>query len=422
MRKPAGLSIGVRESVYWQNPSFLLTSEQKGKILYSIAHVLLSFPWIQLRKQITHLSALDPPILSLSSHNSSYIITTMSLSIDRLPNEVVWQVLNQLDMSDLSCLYHHLAAVNVTIRSVLNTMLFENVVFITKSISEMSKAQLDGLNENTIRIGEFFFCKDPSSGFLFCVCFLQSLSHLVEFKHSIKSLSIKCDYQDGNTPFVGGHKENFCCKHLIEDENKLFELSEFINGVSSLISLEVSCPYLKLKVDHLQITKYTVFNSDDNINIVNENKLQNLMVKFQDKDTLVDFTRFNLKSLTSLTVNYEFKVLDGKNFKLPMLRHLYLDGNYIESFTNLSHKYLPNLQVLDLSKNLLTKLHEAIDLPQLRELNLSYNQLTKLQNLHKLRKLEHLILVENQIGKIENLSELRHLKNLQLFFNLITKN
>jgi protein phosphatase 1 regulatory subunit 7 len=76
---------------------------------------------------------------------------------------------------------------------------------------------------------------------------------------------------------------------------------------------------------------------------------------------------------------------------------------------------LPNLSILSVQANRLTKIENLDSLVNLTELYLSDNGITKIENLTKLTKLKTLDLSNNQIEHIENLSELRELE--EFWFN-----
>ncbi len=76
---------------------------------------------------------------------------------------------------------------------------------------------------------------------------------------------------------------------------------------------------------------------------------------------------------------------------------------------------LPNLSILSVQANRLTKIENLDKLVNLTELYLSDNGLTKIENLDKLTKLKTLDLSNNQIEHIENLGELEELE--EFWFN-----
>jgi protein phosphatase 1 regulatory subunit 7 len=86
--------------------------------------------------------------------------------------------------------------------------------------------------------------------------------------------------------------------------------------------------------------------------------------------------------------------------------------NKIKVIENLS---LPNLRILSLQANRITKIENLDALVNLAELYLSDNGLTKIENLDALVKLRTLDLSNNQIERIENVSKLAELE--EFWFN-----
>ncbi|MCH2045422.1 MAG: leucine-rich repeat domain-containing protein [Saprospiraceae bacterium] len=81
----------------------------------------------------------------------------------------------------------------------------------------------------------------------------------------------------------------------------------------------------------------------------------------------------------------------------PNLKTLYLDHNALEELPNTAFQGMKELEVLDLSNNVLKELSDGIqDLEQLRSLDLRNNQLTELNtNLSKLKNLKYLYIEDN---------------------------
>lgn len=90
----------------------------------------------------------------------------------------------------------------------------------------------------------------------------------------------------------------------------------------------------------------------------------------------------------------------------------YLGKNKIKTIESL---FLPNLTILSLQSNRLTKIENLDSLVSLTELYLSDNGLTKIENLEKLQKLRVLDLANNKIERIENIFHLQELE--ELWFN-----
>jgi protein phosphatase 1 regulatory subunit 7 len=87
-----------------------------------------------------------------------------------------------------------------------------------------------------------------------------------------------------------------------------------------------------------------------------------------------------------------------------------LGKNKIKKLENLN---LPNLSILSVQSNRLSKIENLDSLPNLTELYLSDNGITKIEGLEKLTQLKVLDLASNKIERIENVE---HLKNLEEFW------
>lgn len=82
---------------------------------------------------------------------------------------------------------------------------------------------------------------------------------------------------------------------------------------------------------------------------------------------------------------------------------------------------LPNLRILSLQSNRITKIENLDALVHLEELYLSENGLTKLEGLDKLSNLKVLDLSLNMIEKIENVKELKELQEFWFNGNNLSK-
>ena len=106
---------------------------------------------------------------------------------------------------------------------------------------------------------------------------------------------------------------------------------------------------------------------------------------------------------------------------------IYLDRNGFEKIPDWLKKF-PNLEVLDLKINHITKLEGLGSLTELRELSIEENQIKKIEGLDNLKNLKYLTLGEsyhylggNEVRKIENLESLHNLEILELANNKIQK-
>ncbi len=86
--------------------------------------------------------------------------------------------------------------------------------------------------------------------------------------------------------------------------------------------------------------------------------------------------------------------------------------NKIKKIENLN---LPNLSILSIQSNRLTKMENLDSLINLSELYLSDNGLTKIEGLEKLANLRVLDLARNLIERIENIENLKNLE--EFWFN-----
>jgi protein phosphatase 1 regulatory subunit 7 len=89
-----------------------------------------------------------------------------------------------------------------------------------------------------------------------------------------------------------------------------------------------------------------------------------------------------------------------------------LGKNKIKALENL---YLPNLSILSIQSNRITKIENLENLLNLTELYLSDNGLTKIQGLDNLQKLRVLDLANNLIERLENIECLKQLE--EFWFN-----
>ena len=122
----------------------------------------------------------------------------------------------------------------------------------------------------------------------------------------------------------------------------------------------------------------------------------------------LDFLR-NLIHL-DLSMN-KISVIDG-GFECVNLRTLILSDNLIKEITPKTFQKLPNLQVLHMDINNLSKIENLHMNTKLVELSLSNNRLTKMEGLATLTNLRRLNLSFNKIQKLEGISTLLMLEVL----------
>ena len=128
---------------------------------------------------------------------------------------------------------------------------------------------------------------------------------------------------------------------------------------------------------------------------------------------------YDLKNLTSLSLNDNQITVLTPLSKLINLKGLGLENNQITDLTPLSN--LTNLGSLNLNNNQITDLTPLSNLTRLGFLNLNNNQITDLTPLSKLPNFSYyLYLNDNQITDLTPLSNLTKLKRLTLDSNQIT--
>jgi len=152
-----------------------------------------------------------------------------------------------------------------------------------------------------------------------------------------------------------------------------------------------------------------------------------------DPDTWADVAQcigyygkiYTARALGSRQLNLNGYEIETIPTNLPeQLRHLWLKKNKIETIANLNN--LHNLEVLNLSNNLIATGLENLNLPELREFHLKKNQLetiphpncpnldllslksnkikTITENINLLTNLDFLVLTDNLIATIDNLN------------------
>ncbi|CAH1977140.1 unnamed protein product [Acanthoscelides obtectus] len=113
-------------------------------------------------------------------------------------------------------------------------------------------------------------------------------------------------------------------------------------------------------------------------------------------------------------IGFKF-IEDGAFDSLERLEFVHLQGNYLQTIKNETFRKLVYLRKLDLSKNVIFKLHEgwSDNLQRLRILNLSYNHLSHLSLSHfkSLKNLRELDISGNHLWRID-VSTFKDLKNL----------
>eukprot|EP00756_Hemistasia_phaeocysticola_P003552 Hpha_TRINITY_DN12306_c0_g1::TRINITY_DN12306_c0_g1_i1::g.155950::m.155950 len=122
-------------------------------------------------------------------------------------------------------------------------------------------------------------------------------------------------------------------------------------------------------------------------------KLENLKVLDLSLNSLTscDFL-WGGEVLPEQTAGYQFKT---ENLQLPMLRHLYLTGNAIDSLR--AFRGLNELETLALSSNRISSFEGMGNLPQLRVLSLKFNQIQNFRHFPFLPCLHSLSLLGNPI-------------------------
>ena len=108
----------------------------------------------------------------------------------------------------------------------------------------------------------------------------------------------------------------------------------------------------------------------------------------------------------------KIKVIE--NLNLPNLRILSIQSNRITKLENLSS--LVNLREFYLSDNGLTKIEGLDALVNLKVLDLSNNQIERIENLKGLAALEELWFSNNKLSHWEDLDQLRELTNLKCLY------
>uniref|UniRef100_A0A915PQQ3 Uncharacterized protein n=1 Tax=Setaria digitata TaxID=48799 RepID=A0A915PQQ3_9BILA len=141
-----------------------------------------------------------------------------------------------------------------------------------------------------------------------------------------------------------------------------------------------------------------------------------------------NFELMNLPLLKELRVNdNRISYIAPMAFmNVPLLEHLYLRDNLISSIeTERLFQVFKNLEVLDLSQNMLTKVPSLKELSNLRQIHLSHNEISKIETLafNSNRKLQLISLQNNQITSMSRNSfdSLDELVVLNLANNAIKK-
>ncbi|CAG9533484.1 unnamed protein product [Cercopithifilaria johnstoni] len=143
---------------------------------------------------------------------------------------------------------------------------------------------------------------------------------------------------------------------------------------------------------------------------------------------IANFELMNLPLLKELRINNnQINYIAPMAFmNVPLLEHLYLKNNLISSIeTERLFQVFENLEVLDLSQNMLTKVPSFKELSNLRQIHLNHNKISKIETLafSSNRKLQLVSLQSNQITAMSRNSfdSLDELVVLNLANNAIKK-
>lgn len=332
----------------------------------------------------------------------------MNQSFLQFPNEILIKVLRHLPLENLC----EIVKIAPVLKDLINYILFENIVIVIKDS--------DKWNPFRMRINGFTFTHDFSASRNICLVFLSDLHklHTID-KRWVKSVTIKCnDYL--NKHLISAEHVELHCIGTLSGTSNLDTISEFVSAVPNLQVFENYCPYINLPINKISARCFTIHAKSQNVVKFNESVAERLDVKFyRPQMESVDFTRFNLRNLKSLSIEHSIRHFNGCDLQLPFLELLSLRNNRISSYQNLTSKYLPSLVELDLSNNYIDFLVEPISFPNLKSLDLSDNKIYRIKNLLELPRLETLNLDSNKITMIENLESCLHLRCLQLNNNNI---
>lgn len=103
--------------------------------------------------------------------------------------------------------------------------------------------------------------------------------------------------------------------------------------------------------------------------------------------------------------------------KLKRLSCIYNDMKEMDA----SLRLVPNVTVLDFSRNRIARAEHLSDLPNLTALDLSFNRLSDLGEIPMSRRLQRLFLQSNQIRTLDGIRNLEQLEELDLRWNVISQ-
>jgi len=218
------------------------------------------------------------------------------------------------------------------------------------------------------------------------------------------------------------------------NENLSADTANLLFQIPSLVSLDLSCCWLRDKVKHLKpgsLPKIAQLNlaANDLYTLEFLNKFTTLEYLNLRNNRLCDNALIDLKRLSNLKyLSLSYNLIPSKELchiaELP-LESLELEKNSISDEGLVFIGKLASLQMLNLSKNRIigTGLAQLSNLLKLRSLDLSHNQITGLPNLASLVNLERLDLSKTKIQgeSLATLETLQSLKFLGLNGNVLTK-